>query len=114
MMGWASFSFFQRQENGFPPWFFVVFHAGELLVLKTALRVSNSHRCQILSRMLDLKGNIRVFCRVRPLLSNERNARVGHLTTTPGTDTITVVSCRKDFQFDKVFLPSSVQGEFTI
>jgi hypothetical protein len=56
MMGWASFSFFQRQENGFPPWFFVVFHAGELLVLKTALRVSNSHRCQILSRMLDLKG----------------------------------------------------------
>ncbi|CAM6009960.1 unnamed protein product [Sphagnum balticum] len=84
---------------------------GELFVLKTALRVSNSHRCQILSRMLDLKGNIRVFCRVRPLLSNERNARVGHLTTTPGTDTIKVVSCRKDFQFDKVFLPSSVQDD---
>lgn len=63
---------------------------------------------------LHCPGNIRVFCRVRPLLSNERNARVGHLTTTPGTDTITVVSCRKDFQFDKVFLPSSVQGEFTI
>jgi hypothetical protein len=61
-----------------------------------------------------LPGNIRVFCRMRPLLSNERNARVGHLTTTPGTDTIKVVSCRKDFQFDKVFLPSSVQGEFAI
>jgi hypothetical protein len=55
-------------------------------------------------------GNIRVFCRVRPLLSNERNARVGHLIT-PGMDIVKIPSARKDFQFDKVFLPSSLQGE---
>jgi len=47
---------------------------------------------------------------VRPLLSNERNARVGHLIT-PGMDIVKIPSARKDFQFDKVFLPSSLQGE---
>ncbi len=55
-------------------------------------------------------GNIRVFCRVRPLLSNEGNARIGHLIT-PGMDIVKIPSARKDFQFDKVFLPSSLQGE---
>jgi hypothetical protein len=39
-------------------WGFVfAFMAGELLLLKTALRVSNLHRRQILNRVLDLKGN---------------------------------------------------------
>jgi hypothetical protein len=57
-----------------------------------------------------LSGNIRVFCRVRPLLSNEGNAPIGYFTT-PGMDIVKVLSARKDFQFDKVFLPTSVQGE---
>ncbi|CAK9238742.1 unnamed protein product [Sphagnum troendelagicum] len=83
---------------------------GELLLLKTALRVSNLHRRQILNRVLDLKGNIRVFCRVRPLLSNEGNAPIGYLTT-PGMDIVKILSARKDFQFDKVFLPTSVQDD---
>ncbi|CAN5977117.1 unnamed protein product [Sphagnum jensenii] len=87
------------------------FHSsGELLLLKTALRVSNLHRRQILNRVLDLKGNIRVFCRVRPLLSNEGNAPIGYLTT-PGMDIVKILSARKDFQFDKVFLPTSVQDD---
>ncbi|KAH9551180.1 hypothetical protein CY35_09G001300 [Sphagnum magellanicum] len=83
---------------------------GELLLLKTALRVSNLHRRQILNRVLDLKGNIRVFCRVRPLLSNEGNSPIGYLTT-PGMDIVKILSARKDFQFDKVFLPTSVQDD---
>ncbi len=57
-----------------------------------------------------LSGNIRVFCRVRPLLSNEGNSPIGYLTT-PGMDIVKILSARKDFQFDKVFLPTSVQGE---
>jgi hypothetical protein len=57
-----------------------------------------------------LSGNIRVFCRVRPLLSNEENSRIGYLTT-PGMDIVKISSARKNFQFDKVFLPTSVQGE---
>ncbi len=35
-----------------------LFLAGELLVLKTALGVSNSHRRRILNRVLDLKGKM--------------------------------------------------------
>lgn len=52
-------------------------------------------------------GNIRVFCRVRPFLQSEKNARAGPLTT-PGIDL--VKTARKDFQFDRVFQPTSVQG----
>ncbi|KAG0627536.1 hypothetical protein M758_2G209200 [Ceratodon purpureus] len=82
----------------------------EITMLRTALGVSNSHRRSSLNQMLDLKGNIRVFCRVRPFLPNERNARPGPVTA-PDVDWVKVPSARKEFEFDKVFQPNSVQDD---
>lgn len=39
--------------------------------LETAARKHDTERKEILNRLLELKGNIRVFCRVRPLLKSE-------------------------------------------
>lgn len=60
-------------------------------------------------RLVRLAGNIRVFCRVRPMLSTEKHAREGPLTT-PGVDIVRIPTARKYFKFDRVFHPSSVQG----
>lgn len=83
---------------------------GELNVLRTTLRASNSNRRSSLNQMLDLKGNIRVFCRVRPFLPSEKHARIGPLTA-PDVDWVKVPRARKEFEFDKVFQPSSVQDD---
>lgn len=56
-----------------------------------------------------ITGNIRVFCRVRPFLPIEKQARPGPLTA-PDVDWVKVPSARKEFEFDRVFQPKSVQG----
>lgn len=50
-----------------------------------------------------------MFCRVRPFLPSEKHARAGPLTA-PDVDWVKVPRARKEFEFDKVFQPSSVQG----
>nr|ADM53352.1 kinesin-like motor protein [Cynops orientalis] len=73
----------------------------------------------------ELKGNIRVFCRVRPLLKSESTYKMEHIQF-PQQDDRTVVLCKTeesrtgrekkeahkyDFSFDRVFSPASCQGE---
>ena len=73
------------------------------------------------------EGNMRVFCRirpivskegkkVRPLVSNDGKKRLGIRGTivTPTLHDIHIIASRnkKVYQFDKVFLPSSTQGPF--
>ena len=67
--------------------------------------------CEFLLKLslMSFLGNIRVFCRVRPFLPVERHARPGPLTA-PNVDWVKVPSARKEFEFDKVFHPNSVQG----
>ena len=49
------------------------------------------------NQLVDLKGAIRVFCRVRPLLAKERAARLEAATTCNLlTNTITVTGNRSD------------------
>jgi hypothetical protein len=59
--------------------------------------------------LMRFSGNIRVFCRVRPFLPIEKHARRGPLTAL-GVDWVKIPSARKEFEFDKVFQPNSVQG----
>ncbi|XP_014818255.1 PREDICTED: carboxy-terminal kinesin 2-like, partial [Calidris pugnax] len=77
----------------------------------------------------ELKGNIRVFCRVRPVLPEEQERQKGleHLQFPPEDNTTLVLSrldekkphlgrerrgdVRYDFSFDRVFPPSSSQQE---
>ncbi|XAR61375.1 Minus-end-directed kinesin ATPase [Bertholletia excelsa] len=70
---------------------------------------------KLYNQVQDLKGNIRVYCRVRPFLSGQSNylSTVDH--TEEGTITINVPSKNgkgfRSFNFNKVFGPSSTQAE---
>ncbi|NXJ16780.1 CTK2 protein, partial [Odontophorus gujanensis] len=68
----------------------------------------------------ELKGNIRVFCRVRPLLAAEEGTQKGmeHLRFPPQDNkTLSHIGRERkgdvkyDFSFDRVFPPSASQEE---
>ncbi|KAL6964687.1 hypothetical protein U1Q18_035745 [Sarracenia purpurea var. burkii] len=70
---------------------------------------------KLYNQVQDLKGSIRVYCRVRPFLPGQPNARstVGHI----GEESITIITPskygkdgQKLFTFNKVFDPSATQG----
>lgn len=72
--------------------------------------------CKLYNQVQDLKGNIRVYCRIRPFMPGKPN----HLSTVEDLDerTITVLTPskygkegRKSFTFNKVFGPSASQEE---
>ncbi|KAL8213653.1 UNVERIFIED_CONTAM: hypothetical protein K2H54_067924 [Gekko kuhli] len=91
------------------------------------LHESEMERRFLHNTVQELKGNIRVFCRVRPLLPCEKQAQkgMGHLCFPPDDNRALVLSKaeeshvgreRKDdityeFNFDRVFPPSSSQEE---
>lgn len=62
----------------------------------------------------ELKGNIRVYCRVRPLSSDEEANGETYSTSFPEEDTVTVTHPtkgeKKTFEFERVYAPGSTQG----
>ncbi|KAJ6346539.1 hypothetical protein OIU76_003256 [Salix suchowensis] len=84
----------------------------ELTVLTNHINQLSIKRRQILNEFLDLKGNIRVFCRIRPITFGENS---GHLRPVVASDSNKVVlklmdSKSKSYTFDKVLHPDSSQG----
>lgn len=95
------------------------------------LHALEMERRRLHNQLLELKGNIRVFCRVRPVLPGELTPLPGFLQFPSGgpSDTPTRVSlsraderrstlsgvpapiARHDFSFDRVFPPGSGQDE---
>ncbi|XVF34094.1 hypothetical protein REPUB_Repub18cG0027700 [Reevesia pubescens] len=75
-------------------------------------------RKKLHNTILELKGNIRVFCRVRPQLPDESSSNQGKVVSFPtsmeylgrGID-MTQNGQKHSFTFDKVFMPDASQEE---
>lgn len=85
----------------------------ELLKL---LRLEEKNSRQLLNKLQELKGNIRVLCRVRPLLAQEKSSKykptdfkmIG--SNKLQTDGL-LAGQAKTFKFDRVFKASCKQGQ---
>ncbi|GLT82475.1 hypothetical protein SLE2022_008410 [Rubroshorea leprosula] len=85
----------------------------ELAALTACINQLNIERRQVLNESLDLKGNIRVFCRIRPVTLGEN---FGHLRPVVALDSSNIHlkladNKTKSYSFDKVFHPGSSQDE---
>lgn len=70
-------------------------------------------RKKIYNELQDLRGNIRVFCRVRPLSQEERENGEVSIISFPEEDTLVINNPKsglKQFEFDRVFSPETTQG----
>ncbi|KAF8392541.1 hypothetical protein HHK36_022886 [Tetracentron sinense] len=84
---------------------------GEIEGLRLRQRSLDEKRRETLNKILDLKGSIRVFCRVRPFLSTEKRRIREPIST--GSEKIMVrsVGSRKEFGLDKVFPQEASQED---
>lgn len=92
--------------------------------LEDQLREDETIRRRLHNEVQELKGNIRVFCRIRPPLENE-SKDLSHLTfdrsldpkdikliqSSESADGRNVVKKRFEFSFDRVFNPDSTQSD---
>jgi len=94
--------------------------------MQAKLRWEESERRKLHNLVQELKGNIRVFCRMRPLLGEEKEIsdEVKHVNIQSEKNLELIKSganesiagglnknMKYDFEFDRVFGPSSSQGE---
>ncbi|NWZ29775.1 KIFC1 protein, partial [Asarcornis scutulata] len=82
------------------------------------LHALEMERRRLHNQLQELKGNIRVFCRVRPLLAAEQEAQKGleHLHFPPEDNKTLSHTGRRgevryDFSFDRVFPPGASQED---
>lgn len=79
----------------------------------------SSERKKLYNEVIELKGNIRVFCRCRPLNSDEiGNGLTSVIEFDPAQDHELLVNCsdssKKQFKFDHVFKPEDNQGNLKV
>ncbi|CAK7340878.1 unnamed protein product [Dovyalis caffra] len=84
---------------------------GEIADLKLKERLLDKKRREALNEILDIKGSIRAFCRVRPFLLSDR--RRIHEPVSTGLEKVVVksVGIRKEYRFDKVFHQAATQED---
>jgi len=65
---------------------------------------------------LNVSGNIRVFCRIRPLLGDEIYSYERLVVTADSSNVFLKItdSKSKQYNFDKVFQPRSTQGTLSL
>ncbi|CAI9102423.1 OLC1v1000688C1 [Oldenlandia corymbosa var. corymbosa] len=84
---------------------------GEIESLKTKLAYQDEKRRASSNKILDIKGNIRVFCRVRPFLSTAKKRIQQPLSIDQEKVVIRYGGTRKEFGFDQVFPQESSQED---
>ncbi|XP_075659531.1 kinesin-like protein KIN-14U [Castanea sativa] len=84
---------------------------GEVARLRLKGRSLAEKRREALNKILDIKGSVRVFCRVRPMLLTDKK-RI-HEPISAGSEKIAVklAGTRKEFKFDKVFQQETSQED---
>ncbi|RWW26899.1 hypothetical protein GW17_00008699, partial [Ensete ventricosum] len=82
--------------------------AVEMSELRSKQRYLDAKRREALDKILDIKGSIRVFCRVK--LMDERTA-ASRISTEADKITVRSAGTRKEFVLDRVFHPESTQGD---
>ncbi|GFR42053.1 hypothetical protein Agub_g2869 [Astrephomene gubernaculifera] len=93
--------------------------AGQIAHFREKWRVEFDKRRKLHNMVLELKGNIRVLCRVRPLLEKERTVANGDASSMPvrvmGEEALRVAAVdnkpEKDFDFDRVLAPDEGQDK---
>lgn len=88
----------------------------EIAVLEEQAHVDEEERRRLHNCLQELKGNIRVFCRVRPVLKHEDGASNGEVFSYTNKSRGIVaanssVQQNKSYNFDRVFDPSSTQED---
>lgn len=83
---------------------------GEIKELRLKQRYLDKKRREALDKKLDIKGCIRVFCRIQPLLSTNRKI---HRPIVVDSEKISVGSMgnKREFGFDKVFTQETTQDD---
>ena len=86
----------------------------EYELLKRKYLEECSERRRLYNEVIELKGNIRVFCRCRPLNESEiMNGSSSVINFESSPDELQVIcsdSSKKQFKFDHVFKPEDDQG----
>ncbi|CAN1167986.1 Kinesin-like protein KIN-14U [Linum perenne] len=84
---------------------------GEIAELRQKQESLDKRRRAALNRILDIKGSIRVFCRVRPFLLTERRRVHEPISVDLNKVVVRSVGSRKEFRFDKVLHQSANQDD---
>jgi len=99
--------------------FFGLWLGAEYEILKRKYLEVSLERRRLNNEVIELKGNIRVFCRCRPLNENEiaNGSAVSVVNFESNSEELQVVcsdSSKKQFKFDHVFKPEDNQGTWEI
>lgn len=82
----------------------------EVESLKLKEKDANEKRRTVLNKILDIKGSIRVFCRIRPFQQTKRKMQQP-ISINSDKILINALGIRKEFGFDKVFSQDASQED---
>jgi len=83
----------------------------EISALRSRQRHLDRRRREALDKLIDLKGSIRVFCRVRPLVQTNNLKTKSPVTVEQEKIAVKSVGIKKEFSVDRVFDQESTQED---